>query len=438
MVWFLIVLLLWPSLAESQTRQRGKPPAKTSAKAPTRWPIEGLRVEGNQNYTSEQILAVAGLKVGEMAGKAEFEAARDRLVAAGAFERVGYRFEPSASGKGYAASFQVVEFAEVYPFRFERLGVAPEQLEEWLKRSDPLFGAKIPATREVLERYSRQIEEFLATKNIKEKVIGKVTADAPERLVVVFRPAAPLPSVAEVKFTNNKVIPAKTLQNAVAGTAVGSVYTEERFRQILDMSIRPLYEARGRVRVAFRNIQTEKAKEVKGLVVTVEIAEGESYELGEVRFEGEGLPEQELRKAGDFKTGDVANFTEIQAGLERVKKRLRRKGYMHPEARVERHIQDKRKTVDLTVQVDKGPQYVFGKLMLEGLGMHGEAAIKRLWTLKPGAPFNANYPDYFLQRVREDGIFENLGKTKSTLKIDEQSRTVDVTLCFGPDCLPTL
>ena len=51
--------------------------------------MEALTVEGNRNYTREQVLAVAGLKVGQLAGKPEFEAARDRLTATGVFETVG-------------------------------------------------------------------------------------------------------------------------------------------------------------------------------------------------------------------------------------------------------------------------------------------------------------------------------------------------------------
>src|SRR4029077_11014882 len=75
-------------------------PKKAPAPDPAKWPIESLRVEGNHNYTREQVLAVAGVKVGQMAGKPEFDAARDRLVSSGAFETVGYRFEPATSHVG--------------------------------------------------------------------------------------------------------------------------------------------------------------------------------------------------------------------------------------------------------------------------------------------------------------------------------------------------
>ena len=74
--------------------------------AASKWPVETLTVEGNQNYTREQVLAVAGLKVGQLAGKPEFEAARDRLTATGVFETVGYKFEPGANKQGSSRRFR--------------------------------------------------------------------------------------------------------------------------------------------------------------------------------------------------------------------------------------------------------------------------------------------------------------------------------------------
>ena len=63
--------------------------------------------------------------------------------------------------------------------------------------------------------------------------------------------------------------------------------------------------------------------------------------------------------------------------------------------------------------------------------MHGEAAIRRMWTPKPGKPFNADYPDHFLDRVKEDGVFDNLQKTRAAVKVNEQDHTADVTLYFN-------
>ena len=56
MIWLLLLLMCGYGAgippASAQTKR-----AKTPAKA-TRWPIQSLAVEGNHNYTKEQVLAV--------------------------------------------------------------------------------------------------------------------------------------------------------------------------------------------------------------------------------------------------------------------------------------------------------------------------------------------------------------------------------------------
>ncbi len=54
-----------------------------------------------------------------------------------------------------------------------------------------------------------------------------------------------------------------------------------------------------------------------------------------------------------------------------------------------------------------------------------------MWNLKDGKPFNPEYPDRFLASVREQGIFDRLGKTKADTKVNEKNHVVDVTLTFG-------
>src|SRR5882724_11826076 len=359
--------------------------------AQSKWPIQSLTVEGLKNYTQAQAIATAGLKIGQLAGKADFEAARDRLLATGVFETVGYRFEPAAASTAYVASFEVVEVEPVYPVRFEALNVPDAEVRAWLRKKDPFFGAKIPATEAFLNRHAAEIEQYLSSQGRTEKIAGKVVADSAEQFTIVFRPATGAPKVAEVKFQGNEVVPSSVLLNSFAGVAYGTIYSEAAFRQMLDASIRPIYEARGRIRLAFPAIQTEKAKNVEGLVVTVTVDEGSSYDLGDVSLTGETpVPAKELLKAGGFKAGDMANFDDVNAGLDRMKKRLRREGYTKANFHVERHVDDKKKTVDLAIRPELGTQYFFGKYTVEGLDIHGEAAVKKLWTMRVGQPFNAD------------------------------------------------
>ena len=437
MRWLLVLLMLAAGCGFAQTK---RPPQKKAA-APSqpapadKWPIDRLVVEGNHDYTAEQVLAVAGLKIGQMAGKDEFDAARDRLLACGAFENVSYKFAPDGASKAFVATFTIDETPTAFPVRIEDLGVPAKEIEGYLHQKDVLFNTtRLPATRPVLDRYVKLIEEFLAAKGAPEKVKGEVTADAPDKYVILFHPAKALPAVARVTFEGNKVLTETVLQDAVWPTAVGLPYTEKAFREMLHTYLVPLYEARGRIRVAFPKIATEPVKDVDGIKVHVTVDEGEVYSLGKVGFDG-AVPvnPESLLKTGNFKTGDIANFDKIGEGVDRIRAAVRKAGYLKAQVTTERSVNDEKKTVDLAMHVDAGPQFAMGKLTYVGLDLESEAEMNRMWTLKGGAPFNPEYPDFFLKRVREEGVFDHLGETKAETKIDEAKRVVDVTLRFSAD-----
>jgi len=75
--------------------------------------------------------------------------------------------------------------------------------------------------------------------------------------------------------------------------------------------------------------------------------------------------------------------------------------------------------------------YTMGKLEIVGLDLISEPVIRKMWALRPGNGFEPGYPDTFLNDVRSEGIFDNLGKTRAETNIDEKTHTVDVKLYFG-------
>jgi outer membrane protein assembly factor BamA len=443
MKWLLFILAVAPACGFAQTKAvpKASPSARKTASpaAPAdKWPIQSLALEGSADYSTEQVLAVAGLKIGQVAGKPEFETAHDRLAASGLFETVGYRFEPGPDGKGYRAIFQVTEVGPILPVRFNNLGVPDADLETMLRAKDPLYiQGRLAASRPLIERYTAWIKEYLTARNADSKITGGVSP-WPEALAVVFRPDKELPAVAEISFEGGKIISDADLCVAAAGAAIGSAYTEERFRDILDHSIRPVYEARGLMRVNFPKIRTEPvAGEVKGLHVFVTVEESEAYKLGKVSVAGSSAfqPEDVIR-TGDFKPNQIANFDRVRDGLEAIRKVARRAGYLDAAVSSDREIHDAEKTVDVTIRIDAGPLYTMRKLTVVGLDLTAEAEIKRMWTMASGKPLDPDYPDLFLTRIREQGVFDNLGATKSAVELDYKAHAADVTLTFAGAAAP--
>ncbi len=402
--------------------------------AAARFPLRKISIEGNHYYSADRFREATGLKIGEMVNKATFEEARDRLVATGVLETVAFEFGPTASGDGYQVTFEVAEIEQIYPVRFENIDVPAEDLYAWLRQKDPLFVNEVPGTERLIERYAGYIEEYLAQQGKPREIRGELTADKPEELYIMFHPKDAMPVVAEVDFEGNEIIPEDVLRNSIDGVAVGARYTEGRFRMLLTSSVRPIYEARGRIGVRFPTIKTGPAGgDVNGIKVTVTVVEGESYNFGKLFVKGTASMDQDLYDLADIKSGDVANMTAVIDALDHIRQRMKEKGYMEADASAHRAVDEDARTVDIYIDVVPGPQYGFGELTIQGLDLHGEFAVRKMWGMLPGAPFDAAYPDFFLGRIRDAGVFDNLKKTSSEIKVNDDAKTVDVVLIFNPE-----
>jgi outer membrane protein insertion porin family len=432
-------LCLLPCWAQAQTlparrpaTPKPKPSVAKTKPAPAvpkaAFPIRTLKVEGAQQLPVEGILQVAGLKLGQPAENTVFEAARQRLADTGLFERVGYRYTPTSDNTGFDATIIVTEIGQLLPFRFEDLDGA--LLTKALRDADPLYGQQLSATPIALKRYNG-----ILAAAAKAPVAARVTADGPGKLVIVFRPDRDDPTISQVSFKGNEILPSALLQTTINGVAIGATFKEDRMREYLENAIRPLYESRGRIAVAFSRITAAPAAENKGLDVTVELVEGPSYELGQIDVVGEGDLRQ-LSRALELSSGDLANMDAVQEGVARMRSDLRKQGFLKNEVKVERKPVQAAKPGDknvlnLVISTKTGPQYLFRKLTIQGLDILNEPQLRKMWAIETGSPFNGDYPDFFLKRIREDRLFDDLGSTKALTQIDDAAHQADVTLVFG-------
>lgn len=396
------------------------------AQTPDKYPLEKLQIQGNKQIPTERILAASGLKLGARVQKSDFDAARERLLETGAFESVGYSYKPSLNG--YDTTFEVVEVETLYPYRFEALPASDDQLRTALRKQELLLADRIPATPQVLNRYTAAIRQFFDGKT---EAKGELSADS-GKMEIVFRPPGDRPNIADVRFTGNREMLTSLLVQKFSKAAIGIPYSEPLLRRVLDSAIRPMYEEQGRIQIAFTQIAAKKAEDNDGVVVTIAISEGPVYKLGTVSIAG--LPAAEvasIQKSDEWHTGEPVNFAKIEESLEKIRKRERAQGYLRAMTSVAREIHEPDTTVNLSVNVERGPQFTLGKLTIQGLDLIGEPVVRKMWKIESGQPFQDGYPEAFLSRVREEGIFDNLGKTRAESNIDESSHAVDVTLFFS-------
>jgi outer membrane protein insertion porin family len=230
--------------------------------------------------------------------------------------------------------------------------------------------------------------------------------------------------------TGNQAVDTGTILRAVNQVAIGVPLSDTRLKLILDGAIRPLYAAKGYAAVTFPKIETEPSTTNRGVVVKVEIKDGPVFKVGAIRFHGSGLDEEEIRSNIPFKPGQAFNGKQVDEFRLDLVHRMKRRGLLDASVTTETQPDDSKRVVNVTYNVSAGAVYSFQKLDIEGLDINTEPVIARLWGVKPGKPFNPDYPDFFLKRVQEQGLFDNLADTRSDYTADAASHGVTVHLYF--------
>jgi outer membrane protein assembly factor BamA len=106
--------------------------------------------------------------------------------------------------------------------------------------------------------------------------------------------------------------------------------------------------------------------------VTVQISAGAIYRLGAITFTGNRQITniEALRAQFPLKDGDVFNATAIGKGLDALKNAYQALGYANFGAIPKLQYDEAQHTVTLTIDIQEGKQYLFGRLLLDGVEPH--------------------------------------------------------------------
>ncbi len=394
-------------------------------RTPSVMPITAITIAGNKTLNTNAILAASGLKVNENGSAAVFDAARDRLLDTGYFDQVSYSFRQQ--DLGFAVTFNVTEMKQVFPILVEGLPITADRVKEILKEKDPLFNGLLPGTKQVTDRAAAAVEQAIGL-----RVRARVIPTGADRYEVQFAPVEGLPVIADVTFEGSTIVKASELHELMIQNGIGQVFSDSNIRTLLDRYVRPLFEKQGYMRVSFPTITSKPAVGVKGLDVHVVISDGPRFQLGTLSVRGPAANDSKrILRMANVPRGDFANGDDLAQGATRIRDVLRGEGFLDVTVTTGQNIDDSSKTVDAWFDVNPGEVYTFGHLEVLGLGLDGEAAIRKLWSVKPGDPFPGGYPDYFVSTVKQQGLFDNLNSITAIPSINRQTRVVDVSLHFS-------
>jgi outer membrane protein insertion porin family len=391
-------------------------------------PLESVTLEGT-SLTKEFVLDLAGLRIGAPINKSGIEAACARLQESGIFQSINYRYGPG-SNHGYALTLSVADQGILMAAAIDLPGVDENEIWEWLASQYPAFRRKVPANDAAQQFIATKIEQHLGPKLAGRHLVARLESDLVRRTTLISFQPEKLPRVGAMNFTGQSELSAAQL-SALIQKVVEDGYTERRFRQALELNARRAYEEHGMYRVRFNSVTMQELSD-GSVAVTTALEEGPKYTLGDVQFIGDHLPLSMMSDAAKFKKGQVANWTEIQSGIWASERPLKRTGYFDASSSSERVFHDDSHVLDVRISFHLGSFYHFGEVRFTGLSPALEAEAYKVWKLKPGDPYDYDYPRDFMPAFLQAVGGQHFKSYKVLTQKNNATHQADFTIAFEP------
>ena len=401
--------------------------------------LREVRIEGQKHLSEAQISALTGLVPGSQIGRADLQAAADRLVQTGLFDKVGYRFETRT---GVIVTYLVEESPRV-PTYFDNIPwFADSELADAIRKKLPYFDGTLPEGGGAVDQAADAIKELIASHGLQVTLQHEVTGNPDgDGKIQMFKAEGPSLRIEKLEFGDASLLASKVAQQHL-GEIVGKPYSRMAIDLFLTEAIRPVYLAKGCLHPKLgppeiRLTGNPNQKLPEQVPVFVPVDPGPVYHWKEVRWAGNATV-SEFTLSGDvgLKPGDVADGMKIEAGWDRVREELAHHGYLDAKVDPVPAFDESAHTVSYSVTIKEGKQYRFGKMVLTGLSPAAEKKLHTAWPIPQGEIFDKiKYEDVLTKlQLHQEQIFGELPLHYESvghwLQADANTGMVDVLLDF--------
>lgn len=263
--------------------------------------------------------------------------------------------------------------------------IKDEQLNDSLKGSNVLVGE--PLDKTVLTSLENGLKDFYYS-------IGKYNAD-------VSAIITPLPrNRVDLKLLFEEGDAAKIQQINIVGN---EIFTDKELLELMELkfdapwwdflsetryqkqklsgdmeTIRSQYLDRGYLRFNIDSTQVSMTPEKSGIYISLNVTEGEQYNISDVELVGDLLGHEEyIKLVLPLTKGELYNQAEVTYTEEFISKYLGRFGYAYPTVTTIPEINDEDHTVKLTLSVDPGKRIYVRRINFKGNNVTSDEVLRQ-------------------------------------------------------------
>jgi outer membrane protein assembly factor BamA len=363
--------------------------------------LNEVHASGSTHYTEEQIIALIGLKPGAPVTRDNVQAVANYLSQLGIFSRVNWTTRDADTN----LVFQV-EDAPVVPVWFDNFPwFSEKELTDSIALAVPLFNGLVPQDGSLLDDISNALTLLLQTNKISGTIEHTLLAKpGSDDQVMQFHVVGPTLTIDSLTYTD------ALAQNSVKLAdrkldLVGKPFSRFAIEMFVSEQVRPLYLQSGHLRAKFgapepRFTGDPNQPLPSKVAVTLPIDAGLAYKLKEVTWSGNTvITTAPLGTLVAAKTGDIVDGMAMTAVWQRVQREYARRGYVDAKIDPQPEYSDADSTVSFRVVINEGPLYRMGKLVITGLSLDAERALRVNWKLAANDVYDGAWVEDMLARL---------------------------------------
>jgi outer membrane protein insertion porin family len=377
-----------------------------------------IRIEGNRRVEAEAIRRVLRNRVGSLFDESRTAEDLRAVWSLGYFSDVQLLVQRLPTG----GIVYVVRVQERPSIREVKLSGNEEISQDDLKESievKPFTILDMDAVRRTAKAIqAKYIDKGYFLAEVGHRVVPVAGGQSVDVIFTVEEHAKVM--VKDVIFLGAEKVPADKLK-AVMITREGGylsfltnegTYREEAFQRDLAV-IQAAYYDEGFINVRVDKPTVSLSADKRYIYITIRVTEGERYDIGKIDFSGDLVTEKErLGKLMRSRTGEHFNRSLLSQDILALTDVYYDEGYAYANINPVTSVNAEGRTVDLTFDVQKGPQVTIERIDVVGNTKTRDKVIRRELRVYEGELYSGTGVSRSKERVTALGFFESVEITQ--------------------------
>ena len=432
--------------------------------APNSNRIESVEIRGNKRVPADTIKYHLQTKPGDTLNMDVIRRDVKELYAQKFFDDIRVDAEEAKNG-GLAVIFVVKERPLIRAVDFNGANsISRSDILDKLREKKISVSQESPYDPGKIKQVETVIKTMLAEKGHQDATVQTTTEDIPPNSVkLIFKiDEGPAVRVEKINIEGNKAFSSRQIKRAmklIKQTSPLTVFTSKDRYYDLKLAdditrIRIFYADHGYVRanifdpivetkskMVYRTLPLLKPpfpfgvplpfwkKKVNRFHITLKIEENDQYKIGDVKITGaKEFEPAVIRAVLGLVPGQVFNESLLRKGFDNLKKLYGSRGYVNFTPVPVQDLDEDKKLVNLTVNVDEDRQFTVNRIAFTGNTTTRDKVIRREILVEEGQVFNSSLWDLSVLRLNQLGYFEEIKNEDAEIKPSTTDSNLDINL----------